>query len=191
MTSGTGAGPSGFDYDYFDNPNGRGYRGYRLSAHGDQFVRSWDDMAIFCKGLGVGSAIDIGCAKGFLVGALRRHGVAAIGYDVSEYALSFANGLPCFQHDIATGIPDTADAVFCLGVLLYLEPARVPEVLRWIHSACRRYLMFSSFYVGDEQSVPDPLRRVTQTRDWWRHRIEESGFQFVSTQEYFDVYASR
>ena len=181
--------PKGFDFDYFDNPNACGYQGYGRGAGGDQLVRSWDDIAVFCRARNILSAIDIGCAKGFLVRALRCYGIDAVGYDVSEYALSFTADLPCYQRSVTDDIPDCADAIICLGVLLYIDPELIPSVLESIYRATRRWFFFSSYYLGDDQPVPDPLRRTDATREWWRQVIGAAGFHLRSEEEYFDVYA--
>jgi len=83
-----------FGYQYFDDPDGPGYRGYHRDDNGDGAYLPWQEACDFCTSHGVFSAIDAGCAKGFLVADLLDAEIDAIGYDVSEYALSFAVGLP-------------------------------------------------------------------------------------------------
>jgi predicted TPR repeat methyltransferase len=180
--------PSSFDYDYFDNPRALGYRGYSAGGGDYQCRDAWNNMARFCASRGVTTAIDMGCAKGYLVQALQRAGIACVGYDVSEYALSFASSLPCFKHDIRFGVPGKADALFCLGVLLYLEKDTLSAVLLDIYRATGRFFLFSAYYREQAQSVPDPLRRITESRSWWRRTIKNVGFKFESSEEYFDVY---
>jgi predicted TPR repeat methyltransferase len=180
--------PKGFDYDYFDNPEALGYQGYARDSNGDYSLIFWNSCAAFCRLANITSAIDLGCAKGFLVEALIASGINAIGYDVSDYALSFASALPCRHHDIRNGIPDKADAIFALGILVYLSEAELPAVLSSIQEATRRMFLFSSYYEGDPQDVPDPLRRISRPRSWWRFQIESAGFNYLTNEEYFDVY---
>jgi hypothetical protein len=51
-------------------------------------------------------------------------------------------------------------------------------------------LLFSSYYAGVAQDVPDPLRRIIRPRDWWRQRIELAGFRFEREDLLFAVYAT-
>ena len=60
----------------------------------------------------ISSALDLGCAKGYLVKALISSGISAKAYDISEYALSFTSGLPCYKYDIRNGILDK-DILYC------------------------------------------------------------------------------
>lgn len=176
-----------FGYRYFDDPRGYGYRGYYRACNGDGYV-PWVAARDFCVDRKVATAIDLGCAKGFLVEELLSAGVDAVGYDVSEYALSFATGLPCRYHNISHGIPGQAEAVFALGVLLYIEERALDRVLRSARRATKRFLLVSGFYEGDEQDVPDPLRVITRPYDWWRDSIEHAGFDFVERGDAFDVF---
>lgn len=179
-----------FGYGYFDDPGGLGYRGYRRDGNGDGGYLPWTAARDFCVANQVTSAVDVGCAKGFLVAELLGAGIDAAGYDVSAYALSFAAGLPCYQADIRQGVPRGAEAVFALGVLLYLDEAELPDVLAGLRRCATRFLLSSSYYEGDEQDVPDPLRRITRPYDWWRGMLAGSGFNFSHRGECFDVYTT-
>jgi SAM-dependent methyltransferase len=178
-----------FGYEYFDAPYGRGYRGYRRSGNGDDYL-PWDAARAFCRAHGIRSALDLGCAKGFLVEALLEEGVRAVGYDVSRYALSFAAHLPCFEHDVRHGIPRVADAVFALGLLVYVDEPELAAVLASIRAATRRFFLFASYYAGDAQAVPDPWRRITRPHVWWKAAITGSGFTFSHRDHAFDVYTT-
>jgi hypothetical protein len=180
--------PSSFDYDYFDNPNGMGYRGYGESDTGDGSQVSWKEIARFCVDRSILSAIDIGCAKGYLVRELVAHGVSATGCDVSDYALSFADPLLCHKRDIREGVLGRADAIFALGVLLYLDRDELPDVLSNLYKATRRYLLFSTYYRGHPQTVADPLRKITESRRLWRGKLRNAGFQYSAREMHFDVY---
>lgn len=177
-----------FGYEYFDDPEGHGYRGYGLTATGDGDYLPWAAARKFCQDNKVVSAVDVGCAKGFLVAELLDAGVDAVGYDVSTYALSFATGLPCYRADLRAGIPKKAEAIFALGVLVYLSEEELTTVLADLRNKATRFLLISGFYDGEEQEVPDPLRLITKTYEWWRATFAEAGFTFSSRGEWFDVY---
>lgn len=75
--------------------------------------------------LPVHSALDVGCAKGFLVEALLRHGVDAYGVDVSEYAI--AEAAPeirdrVWVHDLSLPLNGRWDLVTCIEVIEHMAP---------------------------------------------------------------------
>lgn len=181
--------PAGFDYDYFDNPTALGYRGYSREKWADDPLPPWKEVTEYCVAAHVSSAIDVGCAKGFLVRELLAAGIEARGFDVSDYALSFAVGLPCRVGDIRDGVDGRADAVIALGVLQYVDEAELAGALRAVHAASRRLLLHASHYAESRQVVPDPLRRITRSRSWWRDRIGDAGFQLYEQRPFFDVFS--
>lgn len=68
--------------------------------------------------------LDLGCAKGFLVEALRDRGVEAWGADISEYAISevrFDVRSFCSVRSVTEPIPDRYDLVTCIEVLEHLS----------------------------------------------------------------------
>lgn len=178
-----------FDFAYFDDPTGCGYRGYYRDGSGDAGELPWPAARDFCRHRRVCSALDLGCAKGFLIAELLAAGVEATGYDISEYALRFAAGLPCQHRDLRDGLDRTVEAVFALGVLLYLREEELPGVLVDIHAHATRFLLVSGYYAGEEQAVPDPLRTITRSRAWWRAQIGGAGFRFEEEGAEFDVYS--
>jgi SAM-dependent methyltransferase len=76
-----------FDKEFFDGKRDTGYGGYKMDGR-------WEAVAlrlILHYGLRPGAwVLDVGCAKGFLVAALRRRGIEAYGLDISAYAISEA-----------------------------------------------------------------------------------------------------
>lgn len=177
-----------FGYEYFDDPTGHGYRGYRRSHNGDGAYLPWPAARQFCQDHEISTAVDLGCAKGYLVAELIAAGIDTVGYDVSSYALSFAAGLPCYQRDIRLGLPHCVDAVFALGVLLYLDECELGAVLADLHLKTSRFLLISNYYATETQAIVDPLRRITRPKSWWRQAIEHAGFNFDYEGEVFDVY---
>lgn len=136
--------PTDFDYYYFDDPNAFGYQGYECPNALSPVMSLWNSIASICNREHVHTALDIGCAKGFLVEFLISRGIDAVGYDISNYALSFARLLPCFQHDIRNGVPRRGDAIIALGVLIYLRPDELPNVLAKIRSATDKVFFLCS-----------------------------------------------
>ena len=80
-----------YDATYFDGPGKSNYARY------DERVADFDAYADALVGALTaageptdGPVLDVGCAKGFLVAALRRRGVRAYGVDWSAYAIDRA-----------------------------------------------------------------------------------------------------
>jgi 2-polyprenyl-3-methyl-5-hydroxy-6-metoxy-1,4-benzoquinol methylase len=75
--------PDYYDEEYYDG--GKGYHTYNDDAR----FQTWaNDIVLKFKPR---SVLDFGCAKGYLVKALHQRGVAAWGYDVSEWAINQAD----------------------------------------------------------------------------------------------------
>ncbi|MEV6676342.1 class I SAM-dependent methyltransferase [Streptomyces erythrochromogenes] len=96
--------------------------------------REWRGFAAHVLQAGARTAIDVGCGRGALSGALALHGrLQTIGYDWSEAAVAVARGslshpLLSFEtHDFGmpvrpTGVqPGAVDIVCCRFVLQYLD----------------------------------------------------------------------
>jgi SAM-dependent methyltransferase len=76
--------------------------------------------------LPVGSVLDVGCAKGFFVEALLRHGVDAQGVDVSEYAIAEAAEDirdRVWVQDLTEPLSGRWDLVTCIEVIEHMAPA--------------------------------------------------------------------
>jgi SAM-dependent methyltransferase len=79
-----------YDQDYFDGPGKSNYELY--TAESSPFGLQADLIIRLMGSCGLsGRMLDVGCAKGFLVDALRQRGVEAFGVDWSEYAIASAD----------------------------------------------------------------------------------------------------
>jgi len=102
-------------------------------------------------------SLDVGCARGYLVEALRELGVHARGCDVSTYAVAHAApGARDFVEvgDLASGLPyedGQFDLVTTLEILEHLDPAEVPGALAELRRVCRGvvYATIPSFGAND------------------------------------------
>ena len=113
-----------YDREYFENHYDPPYkrteeRWLNFFNHiGDELVRSLKPR----------TALDVGCAIGFLVEALRRRGVQAYGIDLSEYAI---HQVPedlkgfCTVKSVLEPLPDsfplTYDVITCIEVLEHMS----------------------------------------------------------------------
>ena len=147
---GVGRDPSG------DREGRSGYASYdRVSSNAD--------IAAFVlwRNFTVRRTLDVGCARGYLVEALRELGIDANGSDVSAFAVEHASpGALGYVRlgDLARGLPyaDGAfDLVSALEILEHLEPADVPGALRELARVCGGALYATIPSFGPNTSGPD------------------------------------
>ena len=118
--------------------------------------------------------LDAGCAKGFLVEALRDRGVEAFGIDLSEYAVSQVRRdirRYCRVASLLDPIPERFDLIVCIEVLEHIPEEMATRV---IANLCRSTddILFSS--------TPDDFAEVTHVnvrpRSYWSALFAEQGF---------------
>ncbi len=179
--------PDCFDYEYFDDPDGYGYRGYHHRQPGDPHIRPWEIAARYCRRIDAKSVLDIGCGKGFLVEKLLSYGIEAKGCDVSSYALSFAAHLPCNLRS-ATEVPiDNQQVIVILGVLMYLTHDELNRFLRRLFIAEPDLIIVSVFSNESKERMTDINRKINESKSWWKAKFQSESFQFVSCGRSFSV----
>jgi glycosyltransferase involved in cell wall biosynthesis/2-polyprenyl-3-methyl-5-hydroxy-6-metoxy-1,4-benzoquinol methylase len=120
------------------------------------------------------TVLDAGCAKGFLVEALRDRNVEAYGLDISSYAIGQVREdvRPyCWVASVADPFPRRYDLILCIEVLEHLPP---DEAERAIANLCRHAddILFSSSPDDDEEETHVNLRPV----EYWAERFAAEGF---------------
>jgi SAM-dependent methyltransferase len=107
------------------------------------------------------SSLDVGCATGYLVEALRDLGVEAEGCDASDFAVHHpAPGAAGHlrRADPVAGLPyadGTFDLVSALEILEHLAPTDVPRALAELRRVCRGVLYATIPSYGPNRSGPD------------------------------------
>lgn len=148
--------PSYFDQDYFDG--GKGYHTYNDDGR-------FQHMANEIAELKPKSVLDFGCAKGFLVKALRDRNIEAYGYDVSDYATEGA--LWCTTK--RTQVPKV-DVVYSMDTFEHIPEEELDGIKKWLKSIGKRFY----FTVGT-LSTPDwqhdashiTMHDLQWWEDWW------------------------
>lgn len=128
------------------------------------------------------SVLEVGCARGYLVEALRELGLDAVGCDVSAYAIEHAApGATGFVQveDLMKGLsyPDRAfDLICALEVLEHLEPSQVPTVLAELARVARGALYVTIPSFGHNASGPDGHFEGKVDEDRLDHYRSVAGF---------------
>lgn len=104
--------------------------------------------------------LDVGCAKGYQVLALRREGVEAWGVDISDYAISEAPAEvePYLKVEEYRRIhfPDGYfDLVLALEVLEHIPPTQIDEVVKELRRITSRWIWVSIPCYGTNPYGPD------------------------------------
>lgn len=132
---------------------------------------------------GASSVLELGCACGRNLAALRRRwDLRVSGVDISLAALAEAERiLPGGQfccanlYELATARPLPADVVLTCGVLGHLEPSAVGPLLGWMLRAARRaVVLVEEPGQGEVLKGPRPWAprdRVSDDYVLWGHRL--------------------
>ncbi len=124
--------------------------------------------------IGPGSVMDAGCAMGYLVSALRKRGVAACGFDISDYAVHSAEAdvRPyCRVGSILEPWPGKYDLVVCMEVLEHLPPAEAEQA---VQNICRSTddVLFSSTPLD----YKEPSHVNVRPTAYWASLFAQNGF---------------
>lgn len=143
------------------------------------------------------TVLDAGCAKGFLVEALRDRGVEAYGIDISEYAVSQVREdiRPfCSVGSLAETLDRDYDLIITIEVLEHLSPRDGILAIRNLCQHSER-ILFSS--TPDDKEEPTHI--CVQTPDYWARLFAENGYwhklefnaSFISPQAMYFVKADK
>ena len=125
------------------------YDTYTVSYDDNEHWQGFFDgvAAAIVAQLNPSTVLDAGCAKGFLVAALRTRGVDAVGFDISEYAI--ADAPASVRSHVRVGslnepIDGTYDLVTCIEVIEHLDPADAHRAIANLASASDQLLLSST-----------------------------------------------
>ncbi len=139
------------------------------------------------------TALDVGCATGFVVEALRELGVQAHGVDVSGYAIDHAAAGArghIRQADLLDGLPfgdASFDLVTALETLEHLDPRHVPTALAELARVAGRWVMCTIPSFGPNRNGPGGWFQV-KVRDERVAYYESLGPGYEGPVPYGDLY---
>jgi hypothetical protein len=120
------------------------------------------------------SALDAGCAMGFLVEELRKRGVEAWGVDISEYAISKVHESVrdfCSVGSLVEPLPRRYDLITCIEVIEHIPPADTGKVIANLCRASDRILLSST-----PRDYGEPTHLNVQPPEDWTAAFAREGF---------------
>ena len=158
-----------YDVYYFATGCGRPYR------RDEKWLRFFDSIADrIARDIRPSTVLDVGCAMGFLVEALRKRGVEAFGVDISEYAIQ--NVHPdiqpyCWVGSATEPFPRKYDLIVCVEVLEHLPPREAEQA---VENLCQHSddILFSSTPFDYEE----PTHCNVQPPEYWAELFARYGF---------------
>ena len=127
--------------------------------------------------------MDFGCAKGYLVHALRLLGREAYGVDISEYAISRA---PKEVNGHVKAIePQSDDFRYCdlmlaKDILEHIPYAHLVDQMKVIRERCNRIFAIIPLAKDNKYIIPayelDKSHYIREDKEWWIDRFNDAGF---------------
>src|SRR4030067_2387304 len=163
------------------NPYDKNYFDYYGSL--GLYDRSKEEWLLFFASIADGikekidpkKVLEIGCAKGFLLEALRDRGIDAVGIDISDYAISHVRSdikAYCSVRTAAEPFNDSYDLIVCMEVLEHLSEEEGCKVIKNI-CAHASDVIFSS---NPSYDHPDPTHQNVRPKEYWIRRFAENTF---------------
>ena len=124
------------------------------------------------------AVLDAGCAIGLLVEAFHNHGIKAVGYDFSPYAIAQApeHMKPyMFCRSIAEPFEHEADFITCIEVLEHMQEDDSLAAVRNM-TQVSDIILFSS--TSDDFSEPTHIN--VRPQEYWLKAFENEGFVWRS-----------
>ena len=125
-------------------------------------------------GIAPQTSLDVGCAFGFLVEALRDRGVDAKGTDVSDYAISQVGGSAVGHCSVVSGlepIEGRYDLISCVEVIEHISAEDGRTLVANMAAATDKILLSSTPY-----DFAEPTHINVQPVEYWAELLAEVGF---------------
>jgi len=168
-----------FTKDYYEDGVRKhisGYENYKWEP-----TRSIPEALDIQKEFTFKTCVDYGCAKGFLVNALRIIGIDAYGEDISEYAVE--NCHLNVREYVSLPTDKYYDLLICKDVLEHVEEEDLPKVLQFLKKKSNQF--FFVVPLGDEdrfriREYEVDITHVTKkNEEWWIKLFEYQGFELL------------
>lgn len=183
---------SSFDRDYYENGIQAGVSCYENYRWLPDLTLPMAQAMVAHLGLSEADTIlDFGCAKGFVVKALRIMGLNAYGVDVSEYAIAQADeSTKKFIRVIQPGVVPYEDGglpwscIIAKDVFEHLTEDEAKTALRSFSNLTNKLFVVVPLGDGERYVIPemekDVTHKIRQPAEWWMDRITQAGFRNVA-----------
>ena len=131
--------------------------------------------------------LDVGCALGGVVQALRRRGYEAYGVDLSHWCIKNSPTKNYLHHGSVTNLPcadDSVDVTVCIDTFQYLTRDEAKNAIKELRRVTQKYLCFESItwedtQFSDPKENPDTVRKHTSlfTQEELLELFEDAGFK--------------
>lgn len=166
-----------FDKNYYENGVKNrlsGYENYRWMP-----TRSIPEAMDIKNNFSFRNCVDYGCAKGFLVHALRLLGCDAYGEDISEYAIS--NCKEDVREYISYPTNKKYDFLICKDVLEHITVEQLEHVLPFLHDKASQFFMVIPLGDDDKFRIREyeiDITHVTKKdEEWWINIFKRHGYK--------------
>lgn len=122
--------------------------------------------------------LDYGCAKGYLIYALRLLGIEAYGEDISEYAL--LNCKPEIKDWLSLPTNNKYDMIICKDVLEHIKEDEILPLFKSFNDRCEQALFIipladdGKFRILEYEF--DKTHITKKDEEWWINKLTEAGF---------------
>lgn len=129
--------------------------------------------------------LDYGCAKGFIVKALRLLYRQAWGCDVSEYAVNSSDNdtrqfLRVANADIIIPFDRSFDFIISKDVFEHLDELTLLSTLQEIRSKCNTLLAIVPLGKDEKYIIPayelDKTHILRKNKEWWKSAFKSTGW---------------
>lgn len=176
-----------FNEDYFEDGVRKrvsAYENYRWMPE-----RTIREASSIINHIQFNTVLDYGCAKGFMVHALRLLGKDAYGVDISEYAIRNCHPSVKDYLEVIDNVEYLGggwDLIIAKDVLEHIPKENIPRILSELRRRCDK--IFIAVPLGDgnryriREYEMDITHVVREPEEWWLTTIVEAGFKI----KYFD-----
>lgn len=176
-----------FDEKYFEDGvrnHISAYENYRWMPE-----RTIREASSITRAIEFNNVLDYGCAKGFMVYAMRLLGKEAYGVDISDYAVN--NGHPKVKDYLSVinstdDIKGGWDLIIAKDVLEHIEKEHLPKVLADFRARAKQILVAVPLGDGRRYRIReyemDVTHVVREPEEYWLTLMADAGFKI----KYFD-----
>ena len=169
-----------FNKDYYEDGDRKklsGYQEYKWMP-----TRSIPEAVDIINTFDFNTCLEFGCAKGFLVHALRILGKEAYGEDISEYAIK--NSHPKVKNFLSLPNDKKYDLIIAKDILEHVEESDLPELLNRFTKKADQF--FFVIPLGDNnlfriREYEVDITHVTKKdEEWWMELFKNCGIKIDS-----------